>query len=269
MTTYAVGDLQGCYRTLQKLLKRIEFDPANDTLWLVGDLVNRGPRSLDVLRWARDLGDRIVAVLGNHDLHLLARAEGLVEKRKGDTLDDVLKAKDRDDLLGWLRGLPFVHRENGFLLVHAGLHPAWSVETIDRLARDAEARMRSEGSAFLAKIAGRLKDGEATEPGLSRDLVETLRAVATFTRIRTCHDDGTPCTGFSGPPREAPPGCRPWFQVPGRRTASETVVFGHWSALGLHVEARLLALDTGCVWGNDLSAVRLSDRMVFQQSFVD
>jgi bis(5'-nucleosyl)-tetraphosphatase (symmetrical) len=149
MATYAIGDVHGCFETLRRLLRRVVYDPARDRLWFVGDLVNRGPDSLGVLRWAAAQGDRIVAVLGNHDLHLLARAEGISAARKRDTLEEILEAPDRDDLLSWLRSRPLLHREGEILLVHAGLFPEWTPAEAERLARDVEARLRGEKAPKL------------------------------------------------------------------------------------------------------------------------
>ena len=266
MATYAIGDVHGCFETLKRLLRRIAFDRRQDRLWFVGDLVNRGPRSLEVLRWAVEQEDRIVVVLGNHDLHLLARAAGLAEARKRDTLEAVLAAPDRDDLLLWLRNRPFVHREGESLLVHAGLFPGWSPEDAEVLAREVEQRLRSDRglkllASFTRKTAERWQDGL---PGEERARI----ALAGFSRLRTLDGQERMCPDFSGPPQEAPTGCRPWFSVPGRKSLGVTVIFGHWAALGLHVEDGVAALDTGCVWGWELSAMRLDDGKIFQEPAV-
>jgi len=264
---YAIGDIQGCFTTLERLLERIRFDPAADRLWLAGDLVNRGPRSLDVLRWAKGLGPGVVSVLGNHDLHLVGRVLGVRSERKRDTLDPVLDASDRDELVEWLRHRPFLHREGDRLLVHAGLQPSWTVEEAEALARGLEKRMRGPGAARLLEDMT-LRDMPGWEEASGRKERDAL-ALQTFTLMRTCSGDGRLCQDFSGPPEEAPPGCRPWFAVPGRRTADTLVVCGHWAALGLVREKNLLALDTGCVWGGPLSAVRLDDGTVFQEPAAD
>lgn len=266
MATYAIGDVHGCFLTLRRLLQRISYDPGRDRLWLVGDLVNRGPRSLEVLRWAVEQGERLTVVLGNHDLHLLARAAGLARARRRDTLEEVLAAPDRDDLLAWLRGRPLLHREDGFLLVHAGLLPAWTVADAERLAREVEAALR-------ANRAGRLLASLRVEPprpwraSLAAGARRRL-ALAVFTRLRTLRPGGRLCDDFSGPPDEAPDGCLPWFDFPDRQTAGETVIFGHWAALGLLRRdglAGLVGLDTGCVWGRELTALRLEDGKLFQE----
>ena len=267
MATYAIGDVHGCFATLKRLLRRIAFDRRQDRLWLVGDLVNRGPRSLEVLRWAVEQGDRIVVVLGNHDLHLLALAAGLVETRRRDTLEAVLAAPDGDDLLLWLRHRPLVHREGEALLVHAGLFPSWSPAGAERLAREVEERLRGEkGEKLLAAI------DQKTAERWSEDLTGHDRAraaLAGFARLRTLDDQGRMCPDFSGPPQEAPKGCRPWYSIPGRKSAGATVIFGHWAALGLHIEDGVAALDTGAAWGRELTALRLDDWRVFQERAVE
>ncbi|HEX4964950.1 MAG TPA: symmetrical bis(5'-nucleosyl)-tetraphosphatase [Thermoanaerobaculia bacterium] len=263
MATYAIGDVHGCFETLEGLLRRIAFDPRQDRLWLVGDLVNRGPRSLEVLRWAVEQEDRIVAVLGNHDLHLLGRAAGVAGVKKRDTLEGVLAAPDRDDLLRWLRSRPLMHRDGDVLMVHAGLFPAWSPRQVDRLAREVEARLQGEGAVkLLASIEERT--AERWKEGLAGS--ERARAaLAGFARLRTLDPTGRMCAGFSGPPEAAPRGCRPWFAVRGRRSAGLTVVFGHWAALGLKMGDGIASLDTGCAWGRHLTALRLDDWRIFQE----
>lgn len=267
MATYAIGDVHGCFETLQRLLRRVGYSRSRDRLWFVGDLVNRGPRSLSVLRWAADQGDRIVAVLGNHDLHLLARAAGLAQPKRRDSLDSILAAPDRHDLLAWLRSRPLAHRENGFLMVHAGLFPAWAPSQAESLAREVESVLRSEAAGLLLESFGR-KTPEKWKPSLS-GLARARAALAGFAKIRTVRADGRLCPDFSGPPQDAPRGCLPWFAVPGRQSAGETVVFGHWAALGLKMGERLAGLDTGCAWGRALTALRLEDQALFQEPAAD
>jgi bis(5'-nucleosyl)-tetraphosphatase (symmetrical) len=263
MATYAIGDIHGCFRTFRRLLRRVQFDAGQDRLWLVGDLVNRGPRSLAVLRWVAELGDRAVTVLGNHDLHLLARAAGVAGPKRRDTLDDVLEAKDRDDLLVWLRSRPLVHREDGVLMVHAGLFPQWTPEAAGEVAREVEEELRSGPALPLLEAIDR-KAEERWQEGLRRP--ERVRiALAGFAKLRTLDDKGRMCAGFSGPPEEAPRGCRPWYAVPGRRSAGVRVVFGHWAALGLKLGDGVAGLDTGCAWGRELTALRLDDGALFQE----
>ena len=267
MATYAIGDVHGCFKTLQKLLRKIQHDPRHDRLWFVGDLVNRGPRSLAVLRWAAEQGDRIVAVLGNHDLHLLGRAAHVSEPKRRDNLAEVLEAPDRDDLLAWLRRRPLLHREGGHLLVHAGLFPSWTPELAEELAREAEAVLQGPGFQELVASNDRKAD-ESWDGNLPAG--ERVRvALAGFAKIRTVDANGRMCASFSGPPAQAPAGCRPWFADPGRRSRGVAVVFGHWAALGLWREDGLAGLDTGCAWGRDLTALRLDDGKLFQQHGID
>lgn len=263
MATYAIGDIQGCFTSLMALLNRVAFDPARDRLWLVGDLVNRGPDSLRTLRFVRDLGPAAVTVLGNHDLYLLMVAYGAVRSRgKDDTLQAVLDAPDRDALLAWLRTRPLMHLENGFAMVHAGLLPGWTVTQARALAREVEGALAGPYHADL------LHNMWGSEPAAWHDdLSDYARMrviVNAMTRMRFCTPDGSMDFKVKGEVAKAPKGYLPWFEVPGRRSADTTVVFGHWSALGLRVEPRLLALDSGCLWGRELSAVRLEDRAVFQ-----
>ena len=247
MATYAVGDVQGCFETLGRLLSRCGFREGTDRLWLTGDLVNRGPRSLDVLRWARRTRG-LLTVLGNHDLHLLARAEGVAAARAGDTLDGVLSAPDREELLSWLRQRPFAHREGRTLLVHAGLLARWTAEDALRLAREASETLLAQGvSGLLAREA------------------PASHAARVLTRLRACDRSGEPLWKHKVAPAELPRGAVPWFDVAGRRSRDVTIVFGHWGRLGLHVRESLLGVDTGCVWGGLLTAVRLEDRAVFQE----
>src|SRR4051812_30795918 len=212
MAIYAIGDVHGCFETLQRLLRKVDYDPGRDRLWFVGDLINRGPGSLAMLRWAAEQGDRIVVVLGNHDLHLLARAAGVSGAKRRDTLEEILEAPDRDDLIAWLRRRPLVHREGELLLVHAGLFPGWTPAAAESVAREVEERLRGEKSAKLLaaveqKVALRW---EETLSGLERAQV----ALSGFARLRTIQENGRMCAEFSGPPSLAPPGCRPWFSLP-------------------------------------------------------
>jgi len=262
MATYAIGDLQGCFEPLERLLARIAFDRARDRLWFVGDLVNRGPDSLACLRFVKDLGDRAVTVLGNHDLHLLCVAEGVEPARKRDTLEAVLDAPDRGELLQWLRTRALMHVEGPFAMVHAGLLPEWSVDEARRLAREVEAVLGApDYRDFLARLYG-------DEPSRWSDSlrgVERLRGIVNaMTRLRVCRADGAMALSFKGEPGETSEGLTPWFDMPARRNSDHTIVCGHWSALGLCTRPRLLSLDSGCVWGRALTAVRLDDRALFQ-----
>ncbi|HVQ61227.1 MAG TPA: symmetrical bis(5'-nucleosyl)-tetraphosphatase [Burkholderiales bacterium] len=264
MATYAIGDIQGCFDELQALLQAFRFDRANDRLWFVGDLVNRGPASLATLRFVRELGDRAVVVLGNHDLHLLALAHGYAKARKDDTLDEVLAAPDRDELLDWLRRRPMIHAAGDTVLVHAGLLPQWDIAAAQSLAREVETELRGRRhEKFLETLYGSRPDRWADDlSGADR-----LRVVVNaMTRLRFCTRDGVMEFQTKGETTQAPRGYMPWFDVPGRKSARSTIVCGHWSALGLRVSPRLLALDSGCVWGGQLSAIRLEDRRLYQVS---
>jgi bis(5'-nucleosyl)-tetraphosphatase (symmetrical) len=264
---YAIGDIQGCATTFERLLARIRFDagPRGDRLWLVGDVVNRGPRSLDVLRRAAALGDRHVVVLGNHELHLLARAAGVTRAKKRDTLDEVLAAPDRDRLIGWLRERPLVHREGRLVLVHAGLHPSWTVDHAEALAREAEAAIRRSGAedvlSSIARRGPRVWDDSFSGEARVQAIVSAL------TLLRTCRTDGMMCLEFKGPPDEAPEGCLPWYAAPDRRSRDARVVFGHWAMHGVDVAVDHVATDDGCVFGRSLAAVRLDDDAVFLEPY--
>jgi bis(5'-nucleosyl)-tetraphosphatase (symmetrical) len=266
MATYAIGDIQGCFGPLQRLLEKIRFRPASDRLWLAGDLVNRGPDSLEVLRWAYQQGDSITVVLGNHDLHLLALAADVRASKSKDTIDAVLGAPDRNQLLGWLRTRPFFVAQRHYAMVHAGLLPTWTVERALQLSRELEAALQGRNHAtVLAAIYG----GSAPDWDDKLEPPERWCALANiFTRLRTCTLRGKPRYDFSGPLRQVPLGHVPWFAVPGRLSETHTIVCGHWAALGLYLEPRLLAIDSGCVWGGALTAVRLEDRRVFQTECV-
>lgn len=262
MAIYAVGDIQGCYAELQHLLEQIRFDPAQDQLWLVGDLVNRGPESLQVLRFVKSLGDSAITVLGNHDLHLLAVAEGTAELHRSDTLDEVLAAPDRDELLTWLRHQRLMYAEGDYVLVHAGLLPQWSVKQAGKLAHEVEKALRGDDYAtFLSRMYGN------TPHSWDDDLdgYKRLRVIVNaFTRLRVCTPQGEMEFRFKGEVEHIPEGYVPWFDLPERKSRKSTVIFGHWSALGLKVTPHVIALDTGCLWGGPMTAIRLEDRQLFQ-----
>ncbi len=263
MATYAIGDIQGCFTALTALLDKIGFSAGRDRLWLVGDLVNRGPESLETLRFVRDLGPAATTVLGNHDLYLLMVAHGAIRNRgKDDTLQAVLDAPDRDELLAWLRTRPLMHVEQGYAMVHAGLLPAWTVAQARALAREVEGALAGPGHRdFLHHMWGSEPDAWCDElEGYAR-----LRVIVNaMTRMRFCTAEGVMDFKVKGEVAKAPPGFLPWFEAPGRKSADTPVVCGHWSALGLKLEPTLLALDTGCLWGRELSALRLEDRQLFQ-----
>ncbi len=256
MAIYAIGDVQGCYDDLLRLLDRIAFDPATDTLWLVGDLVNRGPKSLEVLRFVKALGDAAVTVLGNHDLHLLAaHASGIVHKK--DTFRPVLDAEDADELIDWLRRRPLFHTNGEFCLLHAGLPPQWDLETARVLAARAEQVLRSDDyRLFLQQMYG-------NQPDLWSDELQgmaLLRFIINgFTRMRYVDADGRLDFTQDGPPGSQPQHLMPWFAAANRKTAGLRIVFGHWSQLGYYAGHNCYAIDTGCLWGGQLTALRLGD----------
>lgn len=262
MATYAIGDVQGCDEQLAALLGEIGFSASRDRLWLVGDLINRGPNSLDALRRIMALGDAATVVLGNHDLHFLMVASGHGRHHKEDTFDEILAAPDRDDLVKWLRCRRMLYREDDHVMVHAGLLPSWTAAKAEMLASEVEATLSGDRhDEFMARMWG-------SEPaGWSDDLDgwDRLRVVVNaMTRLRFCDAAGNMEFRSKGPPDRPPPGCSPWFRAAGRASADHTVIFGHWSALGFMLQPRLIALDSGCLWGGALTAVRLEDRRVFQ-----
>jgi len=266
MATYAIGDVQGCFKSLRRLLDLVAFDPQTDRLWLVGDLVNRGPDSLETLRFIKSLGAAACPVLGNHDLFLLAAGEDIVALRPKDTIQDVLASHDRLELLTWLRQQPLHRREGRFFMVHAGLLPQWNIDDAAKLAQEVEAVLAGPKYKTLLRELF-----EATPPQWDPALkgIDRLVSIArVFTRLRTTTPDGD-MSSYSGPPQEAPAGFLPWFRVPNRRSSDATIITGHWAALGLHIEDNLLAIDSGCVWGRQLTAVRLEDRAVFQVEYAD
>ncbi len=255
MSLYLIGDVQGCDSALGRLLDHVGFSPSRDTVYLLGDLVNRGPDSAAVLRRVQRLGAAARCVLGNHDLSLLTVAAGLRQPRPLDTMDSVLQAPDREAMLEWLRHQPLALHAQGLLMVHAGVLPAWDRAQVLALAAEVEAQLRGPGlHGFLASMFGNQPDrwDEGLQgPDRWRVVVNAL------TRLRFCTAEGVMDMKASGPPDQAPPGTLPWFDVPGRRTAGETIACGHWSALGVRQRPDLLALDSGCVWGGCLSALRL------------
>ena len=252
---YLIGDVQGCCDALDRLLAEIGFSPSRDRIHVLGDLVNRGPQSLATLRRLRGLGDAAVCLLGNHDLHLLAVAHGGRKLSRGDTLDDILQAPDRDECIAWLRHRPMAWVADGWLLVHAGVLPQWDMATTLALAQEVEAVLRGpDVGRFLSVMYG--NEPVQWLPELAG--AERLRLIINvLTRIRFCTADGALDLASKEGAGGAPAGYQPWFDVPGRRTEHTPVAFGHWSTLGLVDRPKLLALDTGCVWGGRLTAVRL------------
>lgn len=252
---YLMGDVQGCAEALERLLAEIGFSPSRDRLVVLGDFVNRGPQSLATVRRLMALGASAECLLGNHDLHLLAVALGVRPRHRGDTFDDILDAPDRHALIDWLRARPLVTRESGWTCVHAGVPPQWTCAEALARAEEVGAMMRGETiDDFMPRMYG-------NEPVRWDDALEAADrwrfTINALTRMRFCADDGSLEFKTKEGTGAAPPGFRPWFEVPGRRSAGERIAFAHWSMLGLVVRDDLLALDTGCVWGGALSAVRV------------
>jgi bis(5'-nucleosyl)-tetraphosphatase (symmetrical) len=257
MAVFAVGDLQGCFDELKQLLDRIHFDAAEDSLWFTGDLVNRGPQSLEALRYVKALGSHAVCVLGNHDLHLLAVAAGVARSKSGDTLDEVLTAPDRDELLHWLRQLPLMHHDRalGYTLIHAGLPPQWDLTLAQAAANELETVLRSaEYPEFFRHMYG--NEPRRWSPELEG--LERLRFIVNcFTRMRYCSPEGDLDLKAKGAPGSQPAGFLPWFEIPWRLSRELHILFGHWSTVGEIQGQNVHALDTGCVWGGRLTALRL------------
>ena len=260
MSTYAIGDVQGCHDELVLLLDKINFDAQRDRLWFVGDLVNRGPQSARTLRLIRSFGAAAVSVLGNHDLFMLAAARGHGKAHAGDTFDDVLNAPDAGQLLEWLSRQKLAHLEDGWLMVHAGILPAWDAAQTVALAHEAEQAVRHD-PAFFSHMRG-------NAPAVWRDDLEgynRLRVIVNaLTRLRFCTLEGR--MDFTTKTEIAPAGHVAWYEVAHRKTSGTQVVYGHWAARGLIMTPHLAGLDTGCVWGRRLTAMRLEDRQLFDVS---
>jgi len=256
LARYAIGDIQGCYAQLRALVERLRFSPDRDQLWFVGDLVNRGPQSLEVLRYVRALGDNAVVVLGNHDLHLLALAHGSHKHRSGDTLHAIFDAPDRDAIFAWLLRRPLAHFDapHGDLMVHAGVIPQWTAAMTVELADSVSAALAHDPRGFFECMYGDRPDRWSEE----LTGIERLRfAVNALTRMRVCTADGRIDVKMKGPPNEARLPYRPWFEHETRLSRDVRVIFGHWSALGLIQAHGVVGLDTGCVWGGSLTALDL------------
>jgi len=262
VATWVVGDVHGCWETLARLLERIGPLAGSERLWLIGDLVNRGPGSLAVLRWAV-ANPQVDAVLGNHDLHLLARAAGVGRPRQGDRLDEVLAAPDRERLLAWLRSRRLMATAGRWTIVHAGLLPRWTAEDAAVLAdRAAAALAGPQGTILLAALASRRN----RPPSWLEPLVA---AAAVMTRIRIVDSDGAPVSGFTDGPGAAPAGSRPWFEASPVPSPQTPVVFGHWAMLGDYREPGVRCLDSACVHGGSLSAVRLDDDLTLSEPLAE
>jgi bis(5'-nucleosyl)-tetraphosphatase (symmetrical) len=257
MGLYLIGDVQGCDAALGRLLDKIDFSPSRDTLYVLGDLVNRGPESAAVLRRLMGYGDSARCLLGNHDLSLLAVAHGRRAPHRNDTMDSVLLAPDRGGLIEWLRHRRMAIQAHGLLMVHGGVLPQWDAAQTLSLASEVEQTLRGPGMVdFLSQMYG-------NEPAQWDDDLkgtDRLRVIVNaLTRLRFCTPEGVMDLKASGGLADAPPGYLPWFDVPGRKTAQETIAFGHWSTLGFIQRRDIISMDTGCVWGGALSALRLGD----------
>lgn len=264
MATYAIGDIQGSYNEFRRLLDLISFN-SKDKLWLVGDIVNRGPDSLLLLRFLKTVSDAVVVVLGNHDLHLLMVAEGCAKVQSGDTLQDILNAPDRDELLDWLRHQRLLYVASEYVMVHAGLLPSWSVALAAQLAREVESFLRDENHKNFHKFCSHIYGNQPNQWNSDLKGYDRMRVIINaMTRMRVCTADGRMDFTYKGGLQDIPAGYLPWFDVPNRASKEITIICGHWSALALQVKSNLIALDTGCMWGGSLTAIRLEDRKVFQ-----
>ena len=264
MATYAIGDIQGSYNEFRRLLDLINFN-AKDKLWLVGDIVNRGPDSLLLLRFLRAMNDTVIAVLGNHDLHLLMVAEGFAKVQSGDTLQGILSASDRDELLHWLRHQRLLYASGEYVMVHAGLLPSWSVTQAIKLAQEAESLLHNKDHKEFRKFCSHMYGNLPDQWSANLEGYERIRVIINaMTRMRVGTYNGKMDFSFKGRAEDIPIDYLPWFDVPGRASKEATIICGHWSALSLQVKSNLIALDTGCMWGGNLTAIRLEDRRIFQ-----
>ncbi len=260
MATYAIGDIQGCYDELQALLEKLDFNPGNDSLWFTGDLVNRGPKSLETLRFVKGLGDKAITVLGNHDLHLIATwYTNRDSLNRSHSLRAINNASDGDELIGWLRHQPLLHHDDtlGFTMVHAGLPPQWDLKLAQDCATEVEAVLQgADYTQFLARMYG-------NEPNIWNDDLqgrERIRfAINAFTRMRYCTAEGRLEFDHKEAPGKQPTSYLPWFEIPRRKSANMQIIFGHWSTLELRLGNGIHAIDTGCLWGGTLTAFCLEN----------
>lgn len=258
MAVYAIGDLQGCNKALQRLLKKVQFSPDRDRIWLAGDLVSRGPKSLEVLRFVKNLGESAVCVLGNHDISLIAAHYGVIKPHR--SLKPVMKAPDREELIDWLRRQPLLHMdaELGYCMAHAGVYPHWNLNQAQQFAREIEVPLRG------TTVKRWLKNVYGNEPSQWSDSLQSYDRhrfiLNAFTRMRACNADGSINLSESGTVETLQAkGLYPWFRLPTRVLLPHRVVFGHWSALGYYQDSQVVSLDTGCVWGRKLTAIRLDN----------
>lgn len=272
MANYAIGDIQGCYDSLRSLLTKINFDPYQDTLWVAGDLVNRGPKSLETVRYLKSLGPACKAVLGNHDLHMIAAAHACAPRKPKDSFFDLLDAYDSPTLIDWLKQQALLRRieinDKVFLLSHAGLPPIWSAQQALSYSREVETVLRSNNlSDFLSVMYG--NEPDTWHESLTGN--ERLRLITNyFTRMRFCNAQGTLEMNSKSSPLEAPEGFQAWFTIPNPHLNNEKIIFGHWAALeGKTYNNNIFAIDTGCVWGKQLTALRLEDEVLFSVDAVE
>lgn len=261
MAQYVIGDIQGCLTEFQHLLNRLNFNPGTDTIWLTGDLVNRGPQSLATLRLVKQHDGCMQTILGNHDLHLLALHYGHGKLKRGDTISDILNAPDRTNLIDWLRQQPLYREQEDWVLVHAGIWPEWSSRQAQRLAAEVETVLRNNPQEFFARMYG--NKPVYWNNNLNGD--ERLRFITnSFTRMRALTVDGAMDFDYKGTLGNMPSQLMPWFKAPARQNRNKTILFGHWSALGLYHQDNVVCVDTGALWGGNLTAYNLKDKSVVQ-----
>lgn len=265
MANYIFGDIQGCFDELQCILQKIQFNPTHDTLWFVGDLVARGPKSLDTLRWIKAQGSAAKIVLGNHDLHLLAVFYGIHQAKANDKIQAILDASDAPELMDWLRHQALLLEHDDFLITHAGISPEWDLDTARQCARQIEAKLQSE---HWIKLLKKMYGNSPTTWSCAKSKQEQIRyGINAFTRMRFCHTDGA--LDFScklSPEQALGEDLLPWFKVPSRKAIDKTIIFGHWAALNGYQNDFVIGLDTGCVWGDKLTALRWEDKRYFVQT---
>jgi bis(5'-nucleosyl)-tetraphosphatase (symmetrical) len=259
MAIYAIGDVQGCYDELSSLLDTIAFNERSDQLWFVGDLVNRGPKSLETLRFVKSLGNSAITVLGNHDLHLLAAACSVPSSNTKSALKEVLVAPDRDELIDWLRHRPLFHHDGQFCMVHAGIPPQWDFNQAKKMAELVETTL--QGNDYKRLMKAMYGDKPDIWSPLLRGTSRLRFIINCFTRMRYCDKEGRLDLNFNGPPGSQPVHLMPWFSVPNRKKFSLKVVFGHWSSLGYYEGHNCYGIDTGCLWGGQLTALKLGEQV--------
>ncbi len=259
MAIYAIGDLQGCYDELLRLLDTISFNEHSDQLWFVGDLVNRGPKSLETLRFIKTLGDSAVTVLGNHDLHLLAASCSSPSANKKEALNQVLLAPDRDELIDWLRHCPLFHYNDQFCMVHAGIPPQWDFKQTKQMAEIVQKTL--QGKDYRNLLMGMYGNKPDIWSPLLRGTSRIRFIINCFTRMRYCDKEGRLDFNFNGPPGSQPSSLIPWFELPARKKFDKKIVFGHWSSLGFYEGNNCYGIDTGCLWGGQLTALKLGEQI--------